>query len=541
MYKLLLVDDEQDIRHGMAKGIPWAEWGFEIIGEAQNGCEAIEFIEKLRPEVVLSDIRMPKMDGMGLMRYLNEHYPEIKIIILSGYNDVEYLNASIKNGVMEYLLKPTDLDEFEQLFQRLRKKLDEENKREEEYKQLVQNVAENLEFETKRILLRLIKGYYATARSEELQRTGLDFGHCIVVAIDMQQDELGENKEVRAQFYILKNQIVEFCNQREEGWRVQFFLDGEEKVIGILTVQIGEESDWKSYVVAYMQELQMELSDIYGLELSIGISNYCSNPGMVSDCYEQAVISVNQRIFLGGYSIVFFDEFKKYGQEEYYINTFDMEKVKKYISSGEEPLLQELLGEIEKRFSKKMLKDYRYIDRMCMECLYNISRWTLAHYNIRLDVLPEEYRIYGADFSKYKMLRTKMNHMAEYLHLLNKAVVNREGSAKRTKGLVQIIKDYIEKEYCNNLISLEYVADKVQKNSAYISKVFKKETSYNFSDYVAMRRIEKSKELLQDYSVKIYEIAEQVGYADGSNFIKVFKKYCGISPNEYRNLFGGKV
>ena len=126
MYKLMIVDDEQSIRRGIANGIPWNEWGFEVTAQASNGVEALEMIKQSKPDVVLSDIRMPEMDGVELMKRLNSEYPEIKIIILSGYSDFEYLNTAIKNNITEYLLKPTDIDEFEETFKRLKKKIDDD-------------------------------------------------------------------------------------------------------------------------------------------------------------------------------------------------------------------------------------------------------------------------------------------------------------------------------------------------------------------------------------------------------------------------------
>lgn len=132
MYQLLIVDDEEDIRRGIAKGIPWQEWGFEVMGQAENGEEAVRLVGEKQPDVVLSDIRMPKMDGIELMQYLHKNNPRIKIIILSGYNDVEYLNMAIRSQVTEYLLKPTDIDEFEALFHRLKASLDEESRKREE-------------------------------------------------------------------------------------------------------------------------------------------------------------------------------------------------------------------------------------------------------------------------------------------------------------------------------------------------------------------------------------------------------------------------
>ena len=134
MYKLLIVDDEKSIRSGIANGIPWEDWGFTVTATVSDGLEALELIAADKPDVVLSDIRMPNMDGVELMQYLNSNYPEIKIIILSGYSDFDYLNYSIKNNVTEYLLKPTDIDEFETLFKKMKNTLDNERKKESEYK-----------------------------------------------------------------------------------------------------------------------------------------------------------------------------------------------------------------------------------------------------------------------------------------------------------------------------------------------------------------------------------------------------------------------
>ncbi len=123
MYKLLIVEDEKAIAQGIAKSNPWEEWGFQVVEICDNGEDAVAFIEQNRPDLVLSDIRMPKMDGIALMQYLNAQYPEIKIVILSGYNDFEYLQMAIRNHVAEYLLKPTLLEEFEELFRKMKIRL----------------------------------------------------------------------------------------------------------------------------------------------------------------------------------------------------------------------------------------------------------------------------------------------------------------------------------------------------------------------------------------------------------------------------------
>ena len=119
MYRLIIADDEENIRNGMANSLPWREWGYEVAAVCASGQEMLDRMEDCRPDVVLSDIRMPGMDGVELMQRLSREYPQVKIVILSGYSDFKYLNMSIRSHVAEYLLKPTDIDDFEETFRRL--------------------------------------------------------------------------------------------------------------------------------------------------------------------------------------------------------------------------------------------------------------------------------------------------------------------------------------------------------------------------------------------------------------------------------------
>lgn len=136
MLSLLIVDDEEMIRDGIAQGVPWNELGFEVMGEVCDGLQAIEAIKKKVPDVVITDIRMPEMDGIELMEYLADHYPSIKLIVLSGYNDYEYLKSSIRNNVSDYLLKPTLIAEFIETFKKLKSIIEDEKQREKEHEEL---------------------------------------------------------------------------------------------------------------------------------------------------------------------------------------------------------------------------------------------------------------------------------------------------------------------------------------------------------------------------------------------------------------------
>lgn len=182
------------------------------------------FAEKEKPDVVLSDIRMPKMDGVELMQYLHDNLPEIKIVILSGYNDLEYLNMAIKNQVTEYMLKPTDIDEFEQLFRKIRKNLDEEKSRREELNQLKLAAMQSQALSYETVLNNLLDGYVGDSREyawkQELEKEGMDFNACVMVILDT----ASESEDNKDDSYRLKQRIIRYCNSRQMQWVSRFFL-----------------------------------------------------------------------------------------------------------------------------------------------------------------------------------------------------------------------------------------------------------------------------------------------------------------------------
>lgn len=538
MFKLLLVDDEPDILNGMANGIPWALWGFEVVGKAKNGLEALEFIEKERPHVVLSDIRMPQMDGLQLMKKLNQTYPDIKLIILSGYSDVEYLKEAIKNHVAEYLLKPTDLDEFETTFMKIRREIEEEQRQEEELEDLKQMATENRDYKYTRILNDLIRGYaydenYLTLANE----LGINFKKCLIV-VCYPHNTIEESVEPGGMME-LRKRIIRYINYREDGHKLYFFESFSDQIVGIVSLPDTQQG-WKGFILRLLQELQYEVQDLYGVELAAGVSEPCKQVSRLYNCYEQAVKCAHQKIFLGTLSIVLYPDLETYGKI-HVGQGFDLDKIKQCMENCDRKGLENEIDIVLKQFENQLIRDYSYVDRITLECLYAVSRWGLSTYQIRLEDLMEEKGKQYFDIRAIISLRQKGEFLLDMLMLLAIEIKENRENGKMTNSLAQVVKDYVDAEYCSNLLSLDLVAERVKKNAAYLSKLFKRETGYNFSDYITKKRIEKSKELLKDHSLKIYNISEMIGYADVSNFIKVFKKNCGVSPSEYRNTHGGNV
>lgn len=525
MYRLLIVEDEISIANGIANSLPWNEWGFEICGVCGNGVEALEKIAADTPDIVLSDIRMPKMNGLELMQYLNREYPDIRIIILSGYSDFEYLQTSIQNGVCEYLLKPTDIDEFESVFRRMKERLDRENEQKKSM-EAAKRLKEQEKFNA------LIRGYgYDEERMEQELYGGEEgsFGVLFVYPDDVKMDD-------KKEYYALGNRVADALEKIRciEQLRGKFFFNYEDVITGVLFLTPEQEETLGSCtekMISYVQENT-------GIGVSIGVSDFYIDYQMLPQCYQQAKCCARQKMFSEKSHLVMWYKEMQEADFDYYTITFDFDRIMEEILEQDQ---EKTAAELEKTlsvFRNRVISDYDYINRLCLELLFNISRRLLRR-SVQMEKVMNELGCTYSDIYKQDTLEDKK---AFLLRIFMKAAEDcraMKGESRKRSSLAAAIREIVDSEYDSNRMSLEYVAGRVNKNTAYISKIFKNEFECNFSDYVTRKRLEKSRELLKDPALKIYEISESLGWADVSNYIKVFKKRYGMSPNEYRNMNGG--
>lgn len=542
MYKLLIVEDERAIAQGIANSNPWEEWGFQVAGICSNGEEAVAFIKKDKPDLVLSDIRMPKMDGVALMQYLNEKYPEIKIIILSGYNDFEYLQMAIRNHVAEYLLKPTLLDEFEQLFKKMKAALDEEAKQREEQEEQLKSRESNA----------LLRGYGYSEEFVEAFYYQKDTDSYRVVQFCAQEDE-EEDAAVhdRGWHYQRKQSVAKIMNKyarshvRNQELSGFFLCNYEEQITGILCMdeETGEDAV-ADYILGMLDAVEQEM----GIALHCAVSGVCEDYRMLPQCYEQTKYCMGQKLLLDiDKKVICYRQIKeeKFSADfDYFGIGFDEKSILKYILNQDREQLEKELSGVFALVRDAAAKgngyvDIHYVNRICMEILFTVSR-EIYRYNVYPEKLMNENNYHYMDVFDNPSLEGKLDFLIAVFCLFMQECFAQKESVSRTGELARMVKRIVDEEYMSNLISLEYVAEKVHKNPSYISKVFKNEFDCNFSSYVTDKRLEKSRELLEDPLVKVYEIAEELGWADVSNFIKVFKKKFGISPDEYRKVAGGK-
>lgn len=312
----------------------------------------------------------------------------------------------------------------------------------------------------------------------------------------------------------------------------KFFLNYEERITGILMLPgEQEEETLRDYAGRMIRHVKAHTD----ISVSVGISSFYLDYQMLPQCYQQAKCCASQRIFNREKQQILYYEEMREADFNYYTISFNADKIMEYmLEQNREKILEELDNTFS-AFQNRVISDYDYINRLSLELMFNISR-KLLRCSVQMEKVMKRLECTYSDIYTRDNLEDKRDFIYGILVNASEECKAMKGETKKRSGLAAAIREIVDSEFDSNRISLEYVAGKVHKNTAYISKIFKNEFECNFSDYVTRKRLERSRELLKDPALKIYEISDALGWADVSNYIKVFKKKYGISPNEYRRI-----
>lgn len=530
MYKILVVDDESMIRDGIVKGISWQKLGYEICGEAENGLEAIEKLKECNPDVIISDIRMPKMDGVELMEHLSQKHPDIKMIILSGYSDFEYLKKSIKNNVYDYLLKPTRINTFIDLFTKLKVDMDEEAEKKQEYENLKKRLAESLPYLEQIFLNQLVTGFFTDEKELDEKKSFYNINMLqdklavVIIEIDDSRDMLQISEEKKQ---LLNLCIIQVANRSvEETVRGKFFMGNDGSIIGICCLNASINN-----LINVMKDIQKSVFEYRKLSISFGISNEFHSLLEANCYYMQAKQAIKQKLCLDNQSIILFSDLESILENDVPPVHFDIEKITDLVFSNRDDELEVYVNMALNRLKNKMFKSFESVDVSILKMIFEVDNY-FFQYGVSIKKILEEMDSGYLDIYQKNSLDLKKAWIVSILVLVSQEVKRKR--VEKISGIICEVKRYIEKKFCCNTICLESVAELFKKSPPYLSKLFKEETGENFSDYITRLRMEKAKELLKDVTVKAYEVGEMVGYADISHFSRKFKSYTGMSPSQFR-------
>lgn len=530
--KVFLVEDEAIIRSGVKKSINWEQEGYEFVGEASDGELAYPMILKEKPDILITDIRMPFMDGLELSRLVKKELPDIKILILSGYDEFEYAKKAIKIGVTEYLLKPISAAKLTEVLNAVAETIRQENEEKNLLETYFAEMRENTERDKMRLFEKLLMGDLSMGEILEAgERFGMNLGaSCYKIVLFKILANL-EN-------HVYAEQMVDACSSVEQAASmmegVYVFQRGVEGWAFLLTAQ-DEKSMEESAKILY-QNLKQAMKNYTQLEYFGGIGSTVPRIRSLKQSFREADRAFAARFVEEANQIISQKEFEKSQMEEglkmqgvVQIGK-SREMLQKFLSNGTREEVKAFSDAYISRIEEEnirstMVRQYVVID-VCIVILSFCERISSAN---RLQEEAEELQ---------KMMQ-KIHSLSEIkkyvVRLLNEAIELRDAeSGRRYSDLIAAAKKEIENHYMTEEISLNTVAISVGMSPSYFSSIFSKEAGKTFVEYLTEVRIEKAKEFLMCSSMKTSEIGYEVGYKDPHYFSYIFKKVQGCSPKEYR-------
>lgn len=529
MTRVIIVDDEYLVRERIKKCIDWDDFGFQIAGEAANGEDALELLKQVNPQIAIVDINMPLVDGLEFSRTARIQYPELKVVILTGYSSFEYARGALQAGVSNYLLKPVNKDELKEVVMKLKEQIENESRIKNNIENLKINSRESSALQKEKVLQSVLERK-GLALNEELRRKFQMYFPKIhesdLILIVVKTDEFPEFAEEGKDKELWRFAVSNIFGEAfEEKFDFDISYDVEGRMVLISNI-IGD--DTVSDYCSMCEKAQKLVQNYLRITVTVGIGNVHFGISGIALSYNEAMIAIRNRLIFGKGKIIVYKSLESnIGNVE--INNNIRQKTLINLRLGNISLIKD---EIRRTFTsiteKGLLIDNLYI--IMSEFVLTLT--TFAKEN-ELNISE----IMGRNFDVAKLIESKdsIQQVEEwFIDILNR-LFNEYNKCKLLgyAKLVDKVRNYIDNNYSNKDISLETIAGVMSINPCHLSNIFKKEAGISIIEYLTERRMNTAKELIDRGNMKLVEIAEMVGFNDPYYFSKCFKKMFGVSPSRY--------
>lgn len=516
MLKLIIADDEGLVRRGLKTEVDWSEYGIEVAGEAKDGEEALRLALDICPDIVITDIRMPNVDGLEFIRKIHQIDKDIKIIILSGYDDFAVAKEALKHGVLDYLLKPTDMDELDRVIRKATDIIREERERTGLEQKLRKKAEEKYFYE-------LIDDGDVSVEEDIVE--GWNSGkYCVLV---LEQDN-GYSAETSI---ALKKEIGSIKDCLNSRFNQSIVFDKNNQIVVILCITDVVTPEGK--ISDLCKEIKRLIENELGVKVAIGLGRAYSDVKHVSKSYEEARIAVNYKGSSGLQDIISVDDIEPQDYKVYELYIERIKSIEAYCNLRNSKKVSELVTEIFSNITSCAWISIKTVQTISGYLLLSLSKTLLEAGLPKKEIFLKEDRM-REKIKRIDSIERIEKYVLEEFRDTLQYIVQRE--EKSTKVSINDISKYIEDNY-NRDISLNEIGDFFSITPEYVSSLFKKERGENYLVFLSRLRIERATEMLRDSELKTYEIAERVGYYDTHHFSKVFKKLMGMTPSEYRQHF----
>ena len=538
MLKVLIVDDEEWIRLGLRVQIDWESLGLEIIGEAANGSEAVEIIEACHPDLVITDIRMPKVDGIALMEYIHNKYPEVVIIVISGYSEFEYAKKAITFCAFDYILKPIEEDVLESTLKKAIAKINEEEEERNRLVHLKVDLNKSTLVVKEKVLTHLVLGLSASMGDEDIEeamaKLGLNFQWRRMVVLAFRAANFEEVASLKygndfdLASFALANVVSELAGDSAGAVLFRNSMRQDEAVL-ILGLNSEEESAVLENIVSMGHQIVEKVGELIEYDLYIGIGRVCTQMKEVYKSYSQAVEALQVAGILHGSRILHFDEVS--GRNNPLVCAEDKEKVLlHYIENGYKAQADHLVEELFHQIDANRGVNPQSIRSTLLELTVGMNR-LLKRYGGTVEEITLDRNLTEKIMNEFFTSR----ELQDWFKAAVAKVTDWIAGYKQTgpKRIINEIVEYVNGHY-NEDINLNSMGEMFFMNPAYLSRIFKSETGQNFNDYVSRIRMNSAVELLKDGTLKMDDISEMIGYENVNYFFKKFKEYYHCTPSQFR-------
>ncbi|UKS28167.1 response regulator [Paenibacillus sp. HWE-109] len=533
MYKVLIVDDEVLARVGIKSFVQWEEAGFEIVGEAENGKKAFAMIKDLKPDVVITDIHMPVMNGIDLIKTVKEEKIPVNFIVLSSYNDFEYVKEAMKLGADDYILKlEMEPESLNELLNTLKEKIEAEHTRKSEEDIHVKHTKENISTIKEKLFKDMVFGnkYRNEEFKERLKAIQMELPQKNLFCIVLHLDNKGRfNKRDVKDGYLLDFAILNIINEILSDFRYgNVFCSQPEEYVIIFSEGKEENRDRMNEKLAQMERLiKRYLKEYLNINVSIGISDVFQEYVKLQVAYQQALYAVNQNFNFQIGSAIRYTEIVPRSVATDLSIKIDFKDLERQLEAADVEGIQNCFDIIINSFLGAAASLTREYLRATCAALVLIINSYLDESGV------EKGELWQADpYKQLEELKTQKDFIS-WIEKLKNTLLEVFKQTDESKRMIVKAKQFIIKYYMED-ISLDSVAEHISISPNYLSTVFKKETGHNFIDYLTNARIEAAKKLLKEQKYKIYEISKMVGYENEHYFSRVFKKITGMSPIKFK-------
>jgi two-component system response regulator YesN len=522
MMRVLLVDDELIVRAGLKAIVNWKECAMEVVAEASNGQNALKIIEEQPIDVVISDIRMPIVDGIELTRRVREKYPKTKMILLTCYNDFKYVQEALEIGASGYVLK-TDMEDgsLEKILQKVRKEWEQENVKKEDYQSLQWKAEQSIPLLREKYIKSLLEknDAYTQEQCIALGLQWLNQPHRLLL-LEFESPQISTLNKIQQFFYQLTGEEEAFIFQ----WDEYSFLG--------LVKQPGENSQNRILLWDYQFTHQL-FSSMKAFFENVNLY-YCQlfDRRQIRFSFSRLVQVMEYYTFYEGFghpldagSLIIQEDTDGMG-------SIDWQVFKQLTIIRNWSEIKEKCCEMFKHFNKNRYP-VEYVKRCTIEMIGIITDVLQSNGSLITTNWGSNKLDYVERVKETKTILKLADFLFQGIHALEESRLMFIGGNRVIEKAVE----YIERNYYKE-ITLDDLSNYVGLSKSYLSSYFKKVTGGNFIDYLIHLRIEKAKQLFRQTDLKTFEVAEKVGIQDPKYFTKLFKRIEGISPKTFKDIMG---